>query len=378
MAKKRLKRNAGPKRKQPLPGAELERVVFQLQGMMGPKATVKHDQKFKDRLGHLRQIDVLIEGKFGGWPTIGVIECKDNSRRKRLDAVEAFAKKTEHLGAGLRLMVSKKGFAKNALALAKHEHIHCLSLIPDESHAFGMEVGEWWYGVISSWVHFELTVFWADDNQRIEQFAAEEVLWQGKPVLNWFWREFVVTHRGRTKDGGGTLCMNFLQPRNLEIKGKSYPVKALSCTARAAFIKKRKWFTYFGHAFFDWHTGKITIPPGAKVNTSPITEDLPQWDDYAGEIPGLENSEDMLLSRGVLMLTQTVPPDFPIPDLGEFRPVPPLEEQLPPKPAPTGYDPHSPDLNQLIEDISKGALKLNPSTTEQENPPGVWSFTGGE
>jgi hypothetical protein len=373
VAKKQRKKKSAKKRMRPLPGIELEHVVLHLQRLMGPDASAEHDQKIKDRLGHERQIDVLIRGKFGGWPTIGVIECKDQSRKKGLDDIGAFAKKTEHLGAGLRLIVSKKGFTKTALNLAKHEHIHCLSLLQHDSHRFGIEIGEWWYGVISRWADFMLFVKFADLTQKPELFAAEEVLWQGKPVFNWFKREFFVTYRDRTPDGDATLDLPFDQVTNLEILGQQYPVMALSCSAKGIFMKKRKWVTYSGQAFFDWHTGKVTIPPGVKVGTIPIVEDLFLWDDYAGEIPAFGDATDTRLVKAVMMLTQNMPADCPIPDLEQLSSGPRKDERTVVQPAPKEFDPHSSLVNQMLEEIAKS----NPSPTESgKNPPGVWSFTG--
>lgn len=54
MSKKDRKKKVAKKRMQPLPGVELEQVVLQLQTLMGPEATAEHDQKIKDRLGHVR------------------------------------------------------------------------------------------------------------------------------------------------------------------------------------------------------------------------------------------------------------------------------------------------------------------------------------
>jgi hypothetical protein len=373
VAKKQRKKKSTKKRMRPLPGIELEQVVLHLQRLMGPDASAEHNQKIIDRLGNERQIDVLIRGKFGGWLMMGVIECKDQSRKKGLDDMEAFAKKTEHLGAGLRLMVSKKGFTKTALKLAKHEHIHCLSLLQHDSHTFGIEIGEWWYGVISRWTDFRLDVTWADRAQKPELLAADEVLWQGKPVVNWFTREFIVTYRDRTQDGHLTIDVPFDQVTNLEIQGQHYPVIALSCSAKGLFIKKRRWVTYSGQAFFDWHTGKVTIPPEVEVYMRPMVEDVVLWDDYTGEIPAIEDATNTRLVRGVMVLTQFMPADRPIPDLEQLSSGLRKDERTVVPPAPKGFDPNSSFVKRAIEE----AAKSKPSPTESgKNPPGVWSITG--
>lgn len=299
------------------------------------------------------------------------MECKDHSRKKGLDDVGAFAKKTEHLGAGLRLMVSKRGFTKTALNLARHEHIYCLSLLRDDSHKFGIEIGEWWYGVISKWVDFRLGATWAIPLPNTERFDPQEVLWQGKPVSNWFWREFVVNNRDRTQDGEVTIDLQFDRVTNLEIRGQQHPAKALWCSAKGVFMKKRIWVTYSGQAFFDWHTGKVTIPPGGKVDTRPVEEDLFQWDDYTGEIPHIEDLSDTGLARPVMMLTQIVSADLPIPELEQLCSAPRKDDRTAVSHGPKGFNPHSLLTKQVIERISKS----EPSPTDSGNPPGVWSFT---
>src|SRR5215212_5196720 len=92
------------------PGIPFEKIVARIQQMMDPNSTVTHNEKLNDRVGNRRQYDVVIRGQFGGRPVLGVIECKDHSRRKGAETVEAFAKKTENLGANLRIVVSRKGF----------------------------------------------------------------------------------------------------------------------------------------------------------------------------------------------------------------------------------------------------------------------------
>lgn len=350
---KKATRKPVKKKAKELPGVELEKIVAQFQTLMGPDATAEHNQRVRDRLGHLRQIDVLIRGSFGGWAMIGVIECKDHSRKKGLADVEAFAKKTEHLGAGLRLMVAKKGFAKDALRLAKHEHIGCLSLLPHASHNFGFTIGEWWYGIVSRWTDFALHVTWADPSPKLDSIVAAEVLWQGRPVINWFTREFVITYRDRTKDGQLSIDVPFDHVTNLTISGKEYPVKALTCSARGVFLKKRKWVTYSGQAFFNWHTGKITIPPGVQVHSQPMEADLLIWEDYQGEIPLLEDPTDKKLLRAVFVLTQFFDQSLPVPDLELLSTGERTDGRKPELPDPNVFDPNAVYVGKAVEEAGR-------------------------
>jgi hypothetical protein len=65
-----------------------------------------------------------------------------------------------------------------------------------------------------------------------------------------------------------------------------------------------------------------------------------------------------------MMLTQVVPADLPIPDLEQLTSDPRKDERRA-APAPKGFDPHSPRMKQVIEDIAKS----KPSATESGSPP---------
>ena len=142
--KRRVKKKGTKKADGKNTGVSLEKTVARIQQMMDPESKVTHNERLVDRVGNTRQYDVIIRGRFGGRDILGVIECKDHKRRKGPDVVEAFAKKTENLGANLRLMVSRKGFTDQALKLAVHEGIGCLSLLPDDPKQVGCGGGETW------------------------------------------------------------------------------------------------------------------------------------------------------------------------------------------------------------------------------------------
>ena len=279
------------------PGLSLELVVAKIQQMMDLGSKVTHNEVLVDRVGNKRQYDVVIRGKFGGRPVLGVIECKDHSRKKGPSTIEAFAKKTENLGANLRLIVSRKGFTKQALTLAKHENIGCLSLLPDNPEQVGFSIGDMWYGVIDLWTNIRLTVHFSDNDtpSSLPTFDANSVKWQGKPVINWFIRELYTTYKDEKPTETGkvfNLTLKFDKPRYIEIEGKEYLLSAISCQAEKKLIKKKKWVHWSGDAFYDWHTNQFTIPPKGRIVGSAVESDLREWDDYDGELPDLNEKQD--------------------------------------------------------------------------------------
>ncbi len=299
------------------PGSSLELVVSRIQQMMDPNSSVSHNEKLKDRVGNTRQYDVVVRGQFGGRPVLGVIECKDHKRPKGPDAVEAFAKKTENLGANLRIMVSKKGFTKQALRLAQHESIGCLSLLPSNPEQVGFSIGDMWYGVIRQWTNVLLALHFALPSPPVPTFDPKAVKWQGKPVALWFLKQLFTTYGEETKPGEFTLQLQFKQTRYLEVDGKEWPVSGISCTALRVYQKKRKWVSWSGDAFFDWHTSWVTIPAKGTVVGSAVETDLHSWPDYEGDIPKPGDPLQPGLVRAVLYSGQKwdATQDPEVPDL---------------------------------------------------------------
>jgi hypothetical protein len=264
-------------------------------------------------------------------------------------------------------MVSRKGFTKSALTHAKHAHVTCLTLLPDTTHDFGVEIGDWWYGVIINWTDIKLHIEFADPKKRTDLRDASDALFEGKPVINWFWKKLVVDYRDRARLGQLWMDLPFDQLTPLEINGTSYPVKALGCSAQGIFIKKRTWVGYTGQAFYDWETGKLIVPPGVEIRTEPISTELTEWEDYSGEIPRLENPK-RAFSRGVLIKTPYFDEQWPVPNLDQLstgeiqdrQPVPPI--------AITEFDTNGPRIRQAIQEASKEVSNRSDSSQDSKIP----------
>jgi len=66
-----------------------------------------------------RQIDVVIRGKVGPIDILTVVECKDHSRKIDIETVDAFHSVAQDVKANKAIIVSSKGFSKNAIAKSK-------------------------------------------------------------------------------------------------------------------------------------------------------------------------------------------------------------------------------------------------------------------
>src|SRR5579871_3250660 len=205
-----------------LPGIRLETIVARIQQKMDPNSTVSHNEKLVDRLGNKRQYDVVIRGHYAGRPILGVIECKDHSR--------------------------KKGFTPQALVVAEHEGIGCLSLLPEDPKQAGFSIGQMWYGVHRQWTDVRMEIQFPVIPAPIESFDLLKVKWDGKTVFNWFWRELLTTYKEYNEEGYVMIKNTFDQVRNIEIEGQEYPVEAITCIAHQVLKKKRRWISLTGDA----------------------------------------------------------------------------------------------------------------------------------
>ena len=283
---------------------------------MDPKSVVTHNEKLEDRVGNRRQYDVVIRGEFGGRPVLGVIECKDHSRKKGPAAIEAFAKKTENLGANLRLIVSRKGFTDQALKLASHENVGCLSLLPADPKQAGFSIGDMWYGLIKRWVDAKLVVQFESTSLRVAGFDSMSLKYDGKPVLNWFMRELLTTH-AEQEEGEFALKVTFDSPVTMELNSQEHSVLSVGCIANRVHRKKRKWVSWSGDAFYDWHEGRFTLPPNGTLAGSAVETDLSAWQDYEGEIIGPSANGGSGFIRAVIYNVQKWDParDAEVPEL---------------------------------------------------------------
>ena len=265
--------------------------------MMDTNSVVTHNEKLKDRVGNIRQFDVVIREQFGGRPVLGVIECKDHSRKKGSDSVEAFAKKSENLGANLRLIISKKGFTDQALKTAKHENVGCLSLLPQDPKQLGFNIGNMFYGVIKTWEILKIDIHFAVSPCPFKTFNINTVKWKDKAVINWFWKELFTTYCDENEETTHVLEVLFDKPQNFEVEGQECSLKGITCYANRIIKKKKQWFSWSGDALWDWHTNQLSVPVQGTLTGGAVNIDLSTWEDYDGEILSNHGIADVILSK---------------------------------------------------------------------------------
>lgn len=278
--------NTKPKKKpKDMPGLSLEKAVARIQQMIDPQSQVSHNEKLTDRVGIERQYDVVLRGQAFGQPILGIIECKNHNRNEGPEAVEAFAKKTENLGANVTIIVSSKGFSKQALKLANHENISCLSLLPQDPNQTGLNLSVIWYAQIWRWDSIRMLVHWPGANPNTPPFVVQEVRYDGKPVVGWFLKELATKYELATTPGPLPVHIKFDRVVPLEIKGKTYESSGLSFEAERVCIHKRRRFRLFGEAVYDWQNDTLTIPSQGELFSEPFKGSFADWEEFDGIIP---------------------------------------------------------------------------------------------
>jgi hypothetical protein len=284
----------------------LEKAVARVQEMLDPNSEVTHNEVLHDRLGNKRQFDVIIRGTFGGHPVLGAVECKDHNRKKNPDVVEAFAKKCENLGAHLKIIVSRLGFTKQALKLARHENILCLSLLPADYGQTGLKLTVTSHAQIWEWIDIKLALEDADIPADLGEYTAHDVILGDQPVLNLFLKELATTHVKEKTLGVLKRVIEFATPVDLEINGKRFKTQQVRFRATRACGHKRKELQLFGDGVYDWQNDKWTFLKGGQVFGSEWKGDYSDWEDYDGTI--LPDSSEPFGILVVLYRLPRVPP----------------------------------------------------------------------
>lgn len=250
--------------------------------MLDPNSVVKHNERIKDRVGNARQFDVVIRGKLGGYGVLGVMECKDHNRRKGPDSVEAFAKKAEQVGANIRVIVSRNGFTKSALRLAKAENILMLSLLPKDPSTKNPRIFIFWYGRRHIWGEMKLTMEFAG-NGPSSPYSCQDLLHEGLPLGDYFRKE--LTKHQNVSNGTIEMHVTFAKPLPVAVHGSVFHILVARFQATRTSQNKRGTLPLTGDGFFDWQNNTAIIPPSAPISVHGFHPDMADWEDYHDELP---------------------------------------------------------------------------------------------
>ncbi len=265
-------------------GKSLEEIVGRIQQLMDPQSVVTYRERIPNRLKILREFDVVIRGQFGGHPMLGVIECKDWVDKVGTPEVDAFVTKSSDINANLRLMVSPKGFTKPALQQAKDAGVGVYSSLPDDPADAGFSVGVLWYARLYTWDQVLMRVRFEGANPP-SSYKFQEMLYLGRPVVNWFLKELSTTYGNVTSSGPFTLNAKFDNPVSVTMNELPFAVSEITVTANRVCQKKCRFMQMTGDAFFDWQTTSLSVPANGSVSLHGFRPDLSDWQELDGQIP---------------------------------------------------------------------------------------------
>lgn len=267
------------------PGIEFEKVVTEIQSRIDPAAIVLHNQRIVDRHGHSRQFDVEIRGKFAGQDILGVIECKDLSKKAGSPEIDAFVTKSQDINANFKIIVSRKGFTKPAIEKAKHYGIQTLSLIPHDEVNHGFKVGNYWHADIYYWEQISLTLDFVVQPDNPIAFNAQDVSAKGKRVIDWFTNYLTENHSCEEKTGWVVgVGIEFESNQALQLGGGIEVLcKGVQFHAKRALAKKQKFVSINGTGFFDWQQSKATLPPQENIKTDTVQANFMEWEDRVSD-----------------------------------------------------------------------------------------------
>lgn len=262
-----------------LPGIAFEKVVAQIQSQIDPTSTVTHNEKIIDRLGHERQFDIVIRGKFAGQDMLGIIECKDLKRRVGNPEIDAFVTKASDVNANFKIMMSRSGFSAPALDKCAHYGIQALSLLENDPANQRFFIGTRWTADLTRWGQLSVSLHFVDEPTAPVIFTVDNLLIDKKRVLDWF-TNYLNDHAPDASQFGWIvdLAVVFDTPQILEIDtGEKHLCSAISFKAERVCVKLERLVGISGTGFFNWHSNQLTFPPGATITTAAVPTDFTQW-----------------------------------------------------------------------------------------------------
>jgi hypothetical protein len=260
------------------PGIAFEKVVAAIQARIDPSSTVSHNEFLIDRLGQRRQFDVVVRGTFAGQQMVGIIECKDLSGKVGTPSVDAFVTKAQDVNANFKILVSRRGFTKTALAKCAHYGVQALSLV-DNDPANGFFLGTRWEADVIRWARLALTLHFVNEPPRPVHFDAGQVAISGKKVIDWF-KNYLIDNSEDVNGFGWVMNVKgtFDMPQIVTVReGEQYECSAITFSAERICQKLERYVGISGTGFFNWLEQKATFPPGAHIRTDGVPMDFADW-----------------------------------------------------------------------------------------------------
>lgn len=267
------------------PGIAFEKVVAAIQSQIDPQATVTHSEFLIDRLGQRRQFDVVVRGTFAGQQMLGVIECKDLGSKVGTPDVDAFVTKAHDINANFKVLVSRHGFTKPALAKCAHYGVQALSLLDNDPANRNFFIGTRWEADVIRWGRLSLSLHFVNEPAQPVHFDAGNVTIAGKRVIDWF-TNYLLDNTAEVSGFGWVVNFRgvFDKPQTVAVRaGEEYRCSAISFAAERVCQQLERYVGISGTGFYSWLEQKATFPPGTQILMDAVPMDFAQWQPRGGE-----------------------------------------------------------------------------------------------
>lgn len=149
-------------------------------------------------------------------------------------------------------------------------------------------------------------------------FDPNEVLFEGKKIIDWFLRELSTTHVRYNASKTLSCHIQFDNPIEVCIKDEKRALIGVHFNASRAIAKKIKMVKWAGDAFYDWHRELLIWPDGGflmpdfVIDNAPGGKLLNDWGDLEGDIT--EDTPNFICVN-LDFYKAVIDPDTPVLDL---------------------------------------------------------------
>jgi hypothetical protein len=121
---------------------EFQKLVFLVKKHAANSATVTESKLLRDNMtGAEREVDICIESVIAGHRVTVCVECRDRGRKADVQWIEEMKAKHERLPTNVLVLVSKSGFTREAILVAKNYGIETVTLSSIDGNAAEQLIG---------------------------------------------------------------------------------------------------------------------------------------------------------------------------------------------------------------------------------------------
>ena len=243
------------------PGTPYEQLVAEIVQDMDSNASVEQGVWVEGPDGS-RELDVIVRGSVDGTPYSFMIECKDydpsSTGKVDIQQVDAIDSKRHDVDVGLAIICSNSGFTAGAVRKATRKGIGLISVLRsgDDRVRFALE-----QEIYMSEVRLNDVTFQVVGGERPPGIQFEEVLHEGRPVMNWLEnRAFAIAARNPMVDEPLVARFRLRDRTQIETPSGKCEVDEL----RITFTPARQWYSKVARidasrAIYDWIRGRLRL-----------------------------------------------------------------------------------------------------------------------